>query len=429
MTRRALWISICALLATVGSPLAAEDRTRGATVTDWGGADQQDTHQRLALVIGNGAYQNMDPLRNPPNDVTLIAASLEDVGFAVRLLVDITRRQMDAAVEEFALQLDEAGRKAVGLFYYAGHAVSYGGRNWLLPVNANISQAADIEYESISSGWVLGLMEGARNATDIMVLDSCRDSPFRGFSLSGTRSLSRGLVTMDAPSGSFIAYSTAPGQVAYDGTGDYSPFAAAFATEIKRPDFSIGDMMIEVTRRVKQSTRDLGPVEQVPWTHSSLDARFAFSPVRAPNDGDGTSATVLSDIEMTIWQSIETSTDPAEFEAYLNKYPEGSFASIARVRLRRLSQAPEANRTREAGAAAPPDTAPDFSVAALDFRGIVNTAADVFSAPDRLSSRQRRVAVGYIVRVTGRVENRLWYRLILDDGEVGYISMSAVDRL
>ena len=266
MTQRTLWISIFVLCVMAGVPLTAQEQSRPAPETDRTTPDEATTTARIALVIGNGAYQHMDPLRNPPNDVKLIAAALEDVGFAVSLLVDVTRRQMDEATEDFALQLDEAGRQTVGLFYYAGHAVAYGGKNWLLPIDADISQGADIEYESISSGWVLGLMESARNATDLLILDSCRDSPFRGFSLSGTRSLSRGLVTMDAPSGSFIAYSTAPGQVAYDGAGSYSPFATAFAAEIRTPELSIGDMMIEVTRRVKASTRELGPVEQVPWT-------------------------------------------------------------------------------------------------------------------------------------------------------------------
>ena len=216
-------------------------------------------------------------------------------------------------------------------------------------MNADITQGPDIEYESISSGWILGLMENARNATDIMVLDSCRNAPFRGFSLSGTRSLSRGLVVMHAPSGSFIAYSTAPGQVAYDGTGDYSPFATAFAAEIRTPGLSIGDMMIEVTRRVKDGTRNLGPTAQVPWTHSSLDARFAFNPSASVADDTG-SATLPTQIDSTaermVWRSIENSTDPAEFEAYLAQYPDGDFAAIAKARYRRLTAASRRHRLR-----------------------------------------------------------------------------------
>lgn len=428
MTQRILRISVCVLCLAVVLPLAAQERARGTTVTGWTESTDAEERARLALVIGNGAYEHTDPLRNPPNDVRLIAAALEDVGFTVTLLVDGTRRQMDVATENFVETLDDAGRSAVGLFYYAGHAVSFEGGNWLLPVDANISNGADIKYESISSGWVLDLMESARNATDLLILDSCRNSPFRGFSLSGTRSLSAGLVSMDAPSGSFIAYSTAPGRVAYDGDGEYSPFADAFAAEIRSPGQSINDMMIEVTRRVKASTRDLGATEQVPWTHSSLDARFAFNPIHARTEDEPPTGTFENDVEVTIWRSIESSTDAAEFQAYLNQFPNGYFASIAKARLLRLGKASEDLQSDNKGSLNPPDAAPNFSVSTLEFRGIVNTATGVYSAPDRLSGRQRRLEVGATVRITGRVENRLWYRLELADGTVGYVSMSAVDR-
>ena len=128
-------------------------------------------------------------------------------------------------------------------------------------------------------------MEGARNATDILVLDACRNSPFRSFSLSGTRAVTVGMRRMEAPVGSFIAYSTAPGMVPYDGDGDVSPFAEAFAAEIPRPGNSIGDIMIEVRKRVKQSTSRLGGAPQSPWDSSSLTGRFSFVPAaQAPQD-------------------------------------------------------------------------------------------------------------------------------------------------
>lgn len=234
--------------------------------------------QRYALVVGNGAYENIDPLANPPNDVRLISETLEAVGFEVTLLVDANKRQMDDAAREFARALDDAGRNTVGLFYFAGHGVSYEGENWLIPVGADIKEGVDIEYATVSANKVLKLMEGARNATDILILDACRNSPFPGFSLSGTRAVTRGMSRMDAPAGSYIAYSTAPGAVAYDGSGDYSPFAAAFAAEVMTPRVSIGDMMIDVRNRVKESTKGLGSLPQTPWDASSLTGRFLFNP-------------------------------------------------------------------------------------------------------------------------------------------------------
>jgi len=234
--------------------------------------------QRYALVIGNGAYENIDPLANPPNDVRLVSETLEAVGFEVTLLVDANKRQMDDAARKFARALDDAGRNTVGLFYFAGHGVSYEGENWLIPLGADIKEGVDIEYATVSANKVLKLMEGARNATDILILDACRNSPFRGFSLSGTRALTRGMSRMDAPAGSYIAYSTAPGEVANDGLGDYSPFAAAFAAEVMTPRVSIGDMMIDVRNRVKESTKGLGSSPQTPWDASSLTGRFLFNP-------------------------------------------------------------------------------------------------------------------------------------------------------
>jgi len=301
---------------------------------------------RYALVIGNGSYTNVDPLPNPPNDAKLISEALKKVGFEVTLLVNADRRTMDRAAKKLAQQLDAAGKNAVGIFYFAGHGVSYEGENWLLPIGSEITQGADIEYETLSANKVLKLLESARNATDILILDACRNNPFRSFSLSGTRAVSRGISRMDAPVGSFIAYSTAPGAVAYDGDGDYSPFAEAFAAEVNTPGNSISDMMIEVRKRVKEKTSKLGPAPQTPWDSSSLTGRFTFVP------GTGASPTPVAgpvvprkeperrpgeSADAKLWASIENSTDAAEFEYYLKKYPNGQYAELARIRANRLA--------------------------------------------------------------------------------------------
>ncbi len=310
--------------------------------------------QRYALVIGNGAYENIDRLANPPKDVRLVSETLEAVGFEVTLLVDANKRQMDDAARKFARALDDAGRNTVGLFYFAGHGVSYEGENWLIPVGADIREGVDIVYATVSANKVLRLMEGARNATDILILDACRNSPFRGFSLSGTRAVTRGMSRMDAPAGSYIAYSTAPGAVAYDGPGDYSPFAAAFAAEIKTPGVSIGDMMIDVRNRVKESTKGLGSSPQTPWDASSLTGRFAFSPGPAAVQNGGSAQAVpqsqqldvaslrqpLAGAEERYWLTVKDSQDSAEYESYLKKYPAGEFADIAKARRDRYTVDP-----------------------------------------------------------------------------------------
>ena len=321
---------------------------------------QAGAADRYALVIGNGKYTSVDPLPNPPNDVRLVSEALKKVGFEVTLLVDADKRKMDRAARQFARELDEAGKNAVGVFYFAGHGVSYEGENWLLPVGVDIKEGVDIEYEAFSANKILKLMENARNATDILILDACRNSPFRGFSLSGTRAVSRGMSRMDAPQGSFIAYSTAPGAVAYDGDGNYSPFAEAFAAELDTPGNSIGDMMIEVRKRVRASTAKLGPRPQTPWDSSSLTGRFSFVP------GKKTTATASAPASVTparqnaasgpstaesaddrLWASIKDSTDAGEFDYYLRQYPNGRHAGLAKFRRDKLVEKADAEKARQ----------------------------------------------------------------------------------
>ena len=308
---------------------------------------------RFALVIGNGHYVNVDPLPNPPNDVELVSDALKKVGFEVTLLKDADRRTMDRAAKKFATQLDDAGPNTVGVFYYAGHGVSYEGENWLLPVGVEITQGADIEYETISANKILRLMESARNATDILILDACRNSPFRGFSLSGTRAMSRGMSEMKAPRGSYIAYSTAPGAVAYDGDGKYSPFAEALASEVATPGITIDVMMINVRNKVEQKTAKLGQEPQTPWSASSMRDPFAFNPSSQqagsvlpkpdpspPASRQGTQPSAAT-ADTRFWTSIEDSTDPAEFDIYLQRFPEGQYADLAKIRRDRFSKKPE----------------------------------------------------------------------------------------
>ncbi len=388
--------------------------------------------ERFALVIGNGAYQNIDPLANPPNDVRLVAAQLEAVGFHVTLLINASMQQMDRATVEFSRALDDAGRNTVGLFYFAGHGVTYDGENWLIPVGANIESGIDIKYNTLSAGEVLGHMEAARNATDILILDACRNSPFRSFSLSGTRAISVGMARMNAPAGSFIAYSTAPGAVAYDGNGDYSPFAEAFAEEIATPGISIGDTMIEVRKRVKESTKGLGAAPQTPWDASSLTGRFVFNPGEAQYEQAPAAASAqLPNADERFWATVKDSQNPAEFEAYLNRYPDGDFAEIARVRRDSLATARAGavnSESQQSGAVTVPNDNANFAVVSEGFVGIVSSATGVYEKPDQSSREIRHLTEGDVVKVTGRVDGKLWYRVELDGGTVAYASAKAINR-
>lgn len=224
---------------------------------------------RVALVIGNGAYSTA-PLRNPPNDARDIAQALRDLNFDVIEHVDADEKTMVEAIDAFYGKLKQS---VVGLFYYAGHGMQVDGYNYLIPVGARVSSESDVRYEAIEAERVLGKMEDSGNDVNIVFLDACRDNPFaRSF-----RSGSRGLVRMDAPKGTFIAYATEPGSVAVDGTGRNSPFTGSLLKHLRTPGLKIEDVVKRVRVDVTAETGD----KQLPWQSSSLMGDFYFKPAAA----------------------------------------------------------------------------------------------------------------------------------------------------
>jgi hypothetical protein len=229
---------------------------------------------RIALVVGNAAYE-ASPLLNPARDAALVAASLEAVGFRTQLLRDGDQRAMKRAIQAFGAELERGGPDAVGLFFYAGHGVQLGGRNYLIPVGAHIERDADVEIEAVGADWVIEQMRFARNRLNFIVLDACRNNPFvRSF-----RSADRGLARMDAPAGVLIAYSTAPGDVAADGEGANSPYSLALAAAIRGSGEPAELMFKGVRDEVRRSTAE----RQTPWESSSLTGQnFYFARTAAP---------------------------------------------------------------------------------------------------------------------------------------------------
>jgi formylglycine-generating enzyme required for sulfatase activity len=224
---------------------------------------------RVALIIGNANYQEeIGQLANPARDADLMAQALTEVGFSVTVLVDADQKAMKRAISDFGQALVAAGPEATGLFYYAGHGVQIGGTNYLIPLAAPIRSEADAEIEGVDAGWVLKQMEFAGNRINVVILDACRNNPLP----RSLRSAGNGLARMDAPKGSFIAYSTAPGEVAQDGTGGNSPYAAALAKAITAEAVPIEELFRNVRVAVMQATGEA----QVPWDSSSLTGAFYF---------------------------------------------------------------------------------------------------------------------------------------------------------
>ena len=236
--------------------------------------------RRVALVVGNGAYEAVPALGNPARDAALIAEKLRAVGFEVELSIDGTQSSLERSVRAF-------GHRARGadaaLFYYAGHGIQSEGRNYLLPVDANLTRLADLKYETLSLSLVMEELDYAGARVNLVVLDACRDNPLTR-SLrrkSGTRAvnLEQGLASVERASGTFIAYATAPGDVAYDGEGTTnSPFTSALADWIEKPGLEIALMFRRVREQVVASTGG----RQTPWVEEAILGDFYFRPDAGP---------------------------------------------------------------------------------------------------------------------------------------------------
>ncbi|HST29028.1 MAG TPA: caspase family protein, partial [Rudaea sp.] len=217
--------------------------------------------RRVALVIGNSAYQNVARLENPRNDALLMAATLQELGFTLigdGAQLDLDKAGLDSAVQKFGASLQGA---EVGMFYYAGHGVQVRGSNYLVPVGANPTREADVDFQMVDVSLVLRQMEGAGTRLNLVVLDACRNNPFGG---RGLRATDGGLAQMRAPEGTLISFATQPGNVALDGEGN-SPYTKALAATIRKSGLDIFQTFNEVGLAVKRSTGG----SQQPWVSSS----------------------------------------------------------------------------------------------------------------------------------------------------------------
>jgi uncharacterized caspase-like protein len=202
---------------------------------------------RVALVIGNANYAE-GPLANPGNDAALIARTLRSVGFEVSTVTDGGLEVMKRAILDFGRRL--AGADTVGLFYYAGHGVQLEGENYLIPVGVEINAVEEVPLAAVSLTNLLKTMARSESRLNIVILDACRDNPFP----AASRSLARGLAPTSAPSGTLIAYATAPGEVALDGAGPNSPYTAALAAEVPLEGSPIEDVFRRTRRKVLEVT-------------------------------------------------------------------------------------------------------------------------------------------------------------------------------
>lgn len=234
--------------------------------------------KRVALIVGNSSYVNVTRLDNPRHDAVLIAKTLGALGFQLvgdSAQLDLEKPALDRAVQAFGHQIQGAD---VALFYYAGHGVQIAGSNYLVPVNANPTREADVDFQMVDVNLVLRQMQGSGTRLNMVILDACRNNPFGG---RGLRSSDGGLAQMRAPEGTLISYATQPGSVAQDGADGHSPYTRALAATVRRAGLDIFQTFNQVGLAVKRST---GGAQQ-PWVSSSpIDGTFYFVPpaVAAP---------------------------------------------------------------------------------------------------------------------------------------------------
>lgn len=314
----------------------------------------QAAEKRVALVIGNSAYPT-SPLTNPVNDARDIAAALRRLDFTVIEKTDASQKEMNRAIAQFGEKLTN---DTVALFYYAGHGMQVKGKNYLIPVDAQITSEASARAETVDVDTVLDQL--GHSPFNIVILDACRNNPFeRRF-----RSTSGGLAQMDAPKGTLIAYATAPGKVASDGSGRNGLYTQELLKNLHTPGLPLEAVFKRVRNGVMQASGDA----QTPWESSSLTGDFYFIftgsatvKVQTPATPTTPATRIKSnaEIEQELWDSIKDSNNLEALNEYLKGYPKGRFVTQAKILLVKLRKEPTPLPPTKTGPAVTPSRTDD----------------------------------------------------------------------
>src|SRR5271156_5866813 len=274
--------------------------------------------KRVALVIGNGAYENTAALPNPVNDAEDMALALRDVGFEVIVETNGNKRSLEMALARFGRAAQDAD---AALFYYAGHGIQYRGRNYLVPIDARLEDEFSVNYELVRIDDVLFAVSQARDVK-MLILDACRNNPLADRLVRAANrdiGIGRGLTLIDAARGTVIAYATQPNQVAADGGGRNSPFTAALLKEIKEPGLEIATFFRRVAVDVDRATRG----KQFPELSISMTGEFYLN---------------THESDSQAWTRVRQSSNPVELQDFVRRYPQSFLVADARVRLAALER-------------------------------------------------------------------------------------------
>ena|GEM_PF-926172 len=350
------------------------------------------SENRIALVIGNANYANNKPLNNPANDAQAISQLLNTAGFEVVMAFDLNRDVMKQTVEEFAARINEKGPNTVAMVYYAGHGLQVDGENYLVPVDAKFESEADLVESGVKLADVMGALEAVPSKMRIVILDACRNNPF---AVSGDAG-GKGLAIVDAPAGSIVAYSTAPGTEAFDGAGRHSPYAAAFLRTVKQPNMPIEQVFKKIRVLVHESTDS----KQTPWESSSLTSDFVFF-TNAVNGGGAAPAPqfpvklALADLGVqpvrVAYEAVIAEDSVEYYEEFVRLYPTDPLCDrIRRLLSRRQQMVAWQNVTHRNS----PDAYAAFASRFAD--------SDLFRAARRLQEHPRLVNISFPQRGEGR---------------------------
>ena len=365
-------------------------------------ASSANAEKRVAFVVGNGAYKNVQPLPNPSIDAKSMAGVLRNAGFEVVEGTNLTRDKMTERLLEFGKKAQGAD---VALFFYAGHGIAIGGVNYLLPIDADIKSEMDVKLgAAINIDLTLDQTMGDAKVK-LVFLDACRDNPFAAkikASSGATRSVSvqTGLAEMKSGEGTLIAFATGPGQTALDGKeGANSPFTRALMAHIATPGIEIQQAMTKVRAQVNEETNK----GQLPWGHTNLigtvylnQAAVPPAIAAAPSQSGQAVATASqgSEVEVEFWRSIRETNKPEELSAYLATYPNGQFRSLAQARIASLQDGASASATRNLTTGIDPKT--------FDAEANQTTEDQIGLDKGRRRDVQRRLnGLGFDTKVTG----------------------------
>ena len=369
--------------------------------------------ERIALVIGNGGYDHAAALAHVGSDTAVMADTLRSLDFDVEALSDLDRPSMQDQIEAFGRRIDQSGKDAIGLLFYAGHGFQLDGSNYLLPVDADIASAADIGGATINLDLALAEIAFATNDHKLVILDVPTS-----LDLGEGIGVTPGLAAIDAPVGTLVAYGVQPG-LAYGvepGADGRSPrhqglYPLALANVLAKPGLMVEQVFQEVRLNVVEATDGV----QIPWESSSL-----ISPIYLagpPQDRDrapitrslGGNAAPFAGVDprtvdLVFWTSIKDSGDPADFVDYLNNFPNGVFRTLAERRLNDLA---------DIDAASLRGNGPIVRIEDLDERLITQKRANVRAAPSSTGMIVATLEPNQTVEVTGGVVDSDWVRVSL----------------